>query len=56
MSEITTIGLNLAKSVFQVHVINDAGGEVTRRAAPLQRARAEPLEKGRVCGHKMREG
>jgi hypothetical protein len=34
-----------------------AGGAKTRRAAPLQRARAEPLEKGRVCGLKrMREG
>ena len=31
MSEITTIGLDLAKSVFQVHGINEAGGEVTRK-------------------------
>jgi transposase len=30
MSEITTIGLDLAKSVFQVHGINEAGGAVTR--------------------------
>jgi hypothetical protein len=28
-----------------------AGGAKTRRAAPLQRARAEPLETGRVGGH-----
>jgi transposase len=33
MSEITTIGLDLAKSVFQVHGIDEAGGEVTRKAA-----------------------
>jgi transposase len=31
MSEITTIGLDLAKSVFQIHGINEAGGEVTRK-------------------------
>src|ERR1700724_525042 len=31
MSEITMIGLDLAKSVFQVHGINEAGGEVTRK-------------------------
>lgn len=30
-----------------------AGGAKTSRAAPLQRARAEPLEKARVCGHMM---
>jgi transposase len=31
MSEITTIGLDLAKSVFQVHGVNDADGGVTRK-------------------------
>ena len=31
MEEITTIGLDLAKSVFQVHGINTAGGVVVRR-------------------------
>jgi transposase len=31
MSEITTIGLDLAKSVFQVHGVNDADGVVTRK-------------------------
>ena len=31
MSEITTIGLDLAKSVFQVHGIDDAGGIVLRK-------------------------
>lgn len=31
MSEITTIGLDLAKSVFQVHGVNEAGGGVTRK-------------------------
>jgi transposase len=31
MEEITTIGLDLAKSVFQVHGVNAAGGVVVRR-------------------------
>jgi hypothetical protein len=31
MSEITTIGLDLGKSVFRVHGVNEAGGEVTRK-------------------------
>jgi transposase len=31
MSEITTIGLDLAKSVFQVHGVSETGGEVTRK-------------------------
>ena len=31
MEEITTIGLDLAKSVFQVHGISAAGGVVVRR-------------------------
>ena len=31
MSEITTIGLDLAKSVFQVHGVNDVDGVVTRK-------------------------
>jgi len=30
-------------------------GEPKPEAAPLQCARAAPLAKGRVCGHKMRE-
>ena len=31
MSEITTIGLDLAKSVFQVHGVSETGGEVTHK-------------------------
>jgi hypothetical protein len=31
MGEITTIGLDLAKSVFQVHGVNEADGVVTRK-------------------------
>jgi transposase len=31
MEKITTIGLDLAKSVFQVHGVNAAGGVVVRR-------------------------
>ena len=30
--EISTIGLDLAKSVFQVHAINDAGEVIVRKA------------------------
>ena len=29
--EITTIGLDLAKNVFQVHAINGAGGVIVRK-------------------------
>ena len=31
MREITTIGLDLAKNVFQVHGVNEAGEVVTRK-------------------------
>ena len=31
MSNVTTIGLDIAKSVFQVHGVNDAGEVVVRR-------------------------
>ena len=40
MSEITTIGLDLAKNVFQVHATDDAGGVVVRK----------PLRRGQVVG------
>jgi transposase len=39
--EISTIGLDLAKSVFQVHAINDAGEVVVRKA--LRRAQVLPF-------------
>jgi transposase len=39
--QITTIGLDLAKSVFQVHAINAAGAVVVRRA--LRRAQVLPF-------------
>ena len=32
MEKITTIGVDLAKSIFQVHAINDAGGVVLQKA------------------------
>jgi len=31
MGEVNTIGLDIAKSVFQVHGVDDAGAVVTRR-------------------------
>jgi transposase len=39
--EITTIGLDLAKHVFQVHAVDAAGGVVLRRA--LRRAQLLPF-------------
>jgi len=39
--EISTIGLDLAKSVFQVHAINDAGEVVVRKA--LRRSQVLPF-------------
>jgi transposase len=39
--EITTIGLDLAKSIFQVHAIDDAGRAVVRKA--LRRAQVLPF-------------
>ena len=37
--EITTLGLDLAKNVFQVHGINSTGEVVVRRASPELRHR-----------------
>jgi transposase len=39
--EITTIGLDLAKSVFQVHAIDDTGKAIVRRA--LRRSQLLPF-------------
>src|SRR6187397_421095 len=39
--EITTVGLDLAKNVFQVHAIGSAGGVVVRRS--LRRAQVIPF-------------
>ncbi len=39
--EITTIGLDLAKSVFQVHAVDAAGNVVVRKA--LRRAQVLPF-------------
>ncbi len=41
MSEITTIGLDLAKRVFQVHAVDAAGAVVTRRR--LKRRQGVPF-------------
>ncbi len=41
MEEVVTIGLDIAKSVFQVHGVNSAGEEVLRRQ--LKRARMLPF-------------
>ena len=39
--EITTVGLDLAKNVFQVHAIGSTGGVVVRRS--LRRAQVIPF-------------
>ena len=39
--EITTVGLDLAKNVFQVHAIDSTGGVVVRRS--LRRAQVIPF-------------
>ena len=39
--DITTIGLDLAKSIFQVHAVDDAGNVVVRKA--LRRAQVLPF-------------
>lgn len=39
--EITTIGLDLAKSIFQVHAVDERGGPVVRKA--LRRAQVLPF-------------
>ena len=41
MEEVVTIGLDIAKSVFQVHGVNRAGDAVLRRK--LKRARMLPF-------------
>ena len=41
MEEVVTIGLDIAKSVFQVHGVNSAGDAVLRRQ--LKRARMLPF-------------
>ena len=42
MSEIVTIGLDIAKSVFQVHGVDEDGEVIVRRR--LKRARVLPFE------------
>ena len=56
MEEITTVGLDIAKSVFQVHAVSAIGLVVIRRqlkrrqvAAVLRRAEALPDRHGGVC-------
>ena len=39
MEKITTIGLDIAKHVFQVHGINDAGAVIARRKLETRKNR-----------------
>ncbi len=41
MNEVTTIGLDLAKNVFQVHGVDASGGVVIRK--PLRRRQVMPF-------------
>lgn len=43
MNEVTTIGIDIAKSVFQIHGVDDAGGVVVRRQ--LRRGQVLPFFK-----------
>ena len=43
MTEVTTIGIDIAKNVFQVHGVDDAGGAVVRRQ--LRRGQVMPFFK-----------
>lgn len=45
MKKITTVGLDLAKSVFQVHGIAEEGGVIVRRAL----RRSQVLDFFRTC-------
>ncbi len=47
MEKITTIGLDIAKHVFQVHVVNSAGTIMCRRR--LSRAATMSLDSLRHC-------
>ena len=47
--EVTTIGLDLAKNVFQVHGVDDEGTVVIRRQ--LRRSRVLPFFKKTRSGH-----
>ncbi len=50
MQEITTIGLDIAKSVFQVHGIDASGAVIVRRQ--LRRRQVLPFFRKRpACGH-----
>lgn len=43
MQSITTIGLDLAKSVFQIHGVDGDGAIVVRRAFTMVIGRAQPM-------------
>ena len=45
MEKIVTVGLDLAKSVFQVHAVADDGGVVVRRAFRRSQVR-NPVQRG----------
>ncbi len=47
MKEVTTIGLNLAKNVFQVHGVDTEGAVVVRRQ--LRRSQVLPMFSKRCC-------
>ena len=54
MQEITTIGLDIAKSVFQVHGI-DASGAVIVRQRPSATSAHEPRLLSSACRGTLRE-
>jgi transposase len=52
MQTVTTIGLDIAKSVFQVHGVDAAGQVVIRRMPALTRRRAQGAREPKIaaCG------
>ena len=49
MGEVSTIGLDIAKSVFQVHGVDGAGAVVIRKRV----SRSKVLEFFAACGHAL---
>ena len=47
MSEAITIGVDLAKNVFQIHGVDAEGGVVFRRQLPIQRLPLPPRHRWR---------
>jgi len=52
MGTVTTIGLDIAKSVFQVHGVDAAGGVVVRQRLTRGRTR-EPFRRAQLMNQRL---